>query len=38
VIQSVDRLELLNADPGNRSPEIGAELSRLRSLAQGLEN
>jgi hypothetical protein len=31
-------LELLNADPDNRSPEIGAELKRLKSLARGFEN
>jgi hypothetical protein len=37
VVQIVDRIDVLNADPGNRSPEIGAELKRLRSLAQSFE-
>jgi hypothetical protein len=37
VVQIVDRIDVLNADPGNRSPEIAAELKRLRSLAQSFE-
>jgi len=38
VIEIVDRIELLNADPGNRSPEIGAQLQRLKRLAQSFES
>jgi hypothetical protein len=38
VIAIADRIELLNSDPGNRAPEIRAELARLRSLAQSLES
>jgi hypothetical protein len=37
VVQIVDRIDVLNADPGNRSPEIAAELKRLRSLAESFE-
>jgi hypothetical protein len=37
VIQIVEKIELLNADPGNRSPEIRAELGRLKSLAKSYE-
>jgi hypothetical protein len=37
VVQIVDRIDVLNADPGTRSPEIAAELKRLRSLAQSFE-
>jgi hypothetical protein len=38
VVRIADKIDALNADPGNRSPEIRAELSRLRSLAQSFEN
>jgi hypothetical protein len=38
VIAIADRIELLNGDPGNRAPEIRAELTRLRKLAQSFEN
>jgi hypothetical protein len=34
VIASADRLEALNADPGNCAPEIRREIERLRALAQ----
>jgi hypothetical protein len=37
VIRIADRIEQLNADPGNRAPEIRAEVRRLRELAQGSE-
>jgi hypothetical protein len=37
VIQIADRIDVLNSDPGNRAPEIRAELKRLRNLAQSLE-
>jgi hypothetical protein len=37
VIRSVEKIEALNSDPGNRSPEIRAELTRLKSLAKSLE-
>jgi hypothetical protein len=33
-----DRIELLNSDPGNRAPEIRAEVKRLKNLAQSFEN
>jgi hypothetical protein len=38
VIRIADRIEVLNADPGNRAPEIRAEVKRLRTLAQSFEN
>jgi len=38
VVQIADRIELLNSDPGNRAPEIRAEVNRLRNLAQSYEN
>jgi hypothetical protein len=38
VIQIADKIDALNSDPGNRSPEIRAELNRLRNLAQSFEN
>jgi hypothetical protein len=38
VIQIADRIEALNGDPGNRAPEIQAEVRRLRKLAQSFEN
>jgi hypothetical protein len=38
VVRIADRIDLLNADPGNRSPEIGAEVKRLRELAKSFEN
>jgi hypothetical protein len=34
VIAAADRLDALNADPGNRAPEIRRELQRLRELAR----
>lgn len=34
VIEIADRIEVLNADPGNRGPEIRAEIQRLRRLAE----
>ena len=37
VIRIADRIELLNSDPGNRAPEIQAEVRRLRKLAEGFE-
>ena len=37
VLEIADRIELLNSDPGNREPEIRAQLTRLRDLAQGYE-
>jgi O-antigen/teichoic acid export membrane protein len=37
VVQLVDRIDLLNSDPGNRAPEIRAELRRLRELARSVE-
>jgi hypothetical protein len=37
VVQAVDKIERLNADPGNRSPEIRAELNRLKALAKSFE-
>ena len=37
VVKIADRLDLLNSDPGNRSPEIRAEVERLRKLAQSFE-
>lgn len=38
VVRIADRIELLNADPGNRSPEIRAEVKRLRELAKSFES
>jgi hypothetical protein len=38
VIQIADRVDALNGDPGNRTPEIRAEANRLRKLAQSFEN
>jgi hypothetical protein len=38
VIQIADKIDVLNSDPGNRSPEIQTELKRLRNLAQSFEN
>lgn len=38
LLEVADRIELLTADPGNRTPEIRAELKRLRALAQGFES
>jgi hypothetical protein len=37
VIEIADRLDVLNSDPGNRSPEIRAEVERLRRLAQRVD-
>ena len=37
-IAIADRIEALNGDPGNRAPEIQAEVRRLRKLAQSFEN
>ena len=34
VMEIADRIEVLNADPGNRGPEIRAEIQRLRRLAE----
>ena len=34
VIAAADRIETLNADPGNRAPEIRREVQRLRELAR----
>lgn len=34
VIAAVERIEALNADPGNRGPEIRRECERLRKLAR----
>jgi hypothetical protein len=34
VLAAADRIEALNGDPGNRAPEIGRELERLRALAR----
>jgi hypothetical protein len=38
VIRIADRIDALNSDPGNRAPEIRAEVNRLRNLAQSFEN
>jgi hypothetical protein len=38
VIQIADKIDALNSDPGNRSPEIQRELNRLRNLAQSYAN
>ena len=37
VIRIADGIELLNSDPGNRAPEIQAEVGRLRKLAESFE-
>jgi hypothetical protein len=37
VIQIADRIEALNSDPGNRAPDIRAEVNRLKKLAQSYE-
>lgn len=34
VLAAADRIEALNADPGNRTPEIRRECARLRDLAR----
>ncbi len=38
VIQIADKIDALNSDPGNRTPEIQAQVNRLRNLAQSFEN
>lgn len=38
VIRIADKIDALNSDPGNRTPEIQAELNRLRKLARSFEN
>jgi hypothetical protein len=38
VIEIADRIDLLNSDPGNRAPQIRAEVNRLRKLAESFEN
>ena len=38
VIRIADKIDALNSDPGNRSPEIRAEVRRLRNLAQSFES
>jgi hypothetical protein len=38
VIRIADKIDVLNGDPGNRAPEIRAEVERLRKLAQSFEN
>jgi hypothetical protein len=38
VIRIADRIDELNSDPGNRAPEIRAEVDRLRKLAQSYES
>ena len=38
MIQIADKIEALNGDPGNRSPEIQTEVDRLRNLVQSFEN
>jgi hypothetical protein len=38
VIQIADKIDALNSDPANRSPEIHREVKRLRNLAQSFEN
>jgi hypothetical protein len=37
IMQIADRIDLLNADPGNRAPEIQAEVNRLKKLARSFE-
>jgi flagellar biosynthesis/type III secretory pathway M-ring protein FliF/YscJ len=36
-LEAADRIEALNADPGNRSAEIRRECERLRELARTYE-
>jgi hypothetical protein len=38
VIQIADRIDALNADPGNCAPQIRAEVNRLRTLAKSFED
>jgi hypothetical protein len=38
VVRIADKIDALNSDPGNRAPEIQAEVSRLRALARSFEN
>ena len=38
VLRIADRIDLLNSDPGNRAPEIRAEVDRLRKLAESFGN
>jgi hypothetical protein len=38
VIRIADKIDVLNSDPGNRSPEIQAEVRRLRNLAQSFDS
>ncbi len=38
VIRIADKIDVLNGDPGNRAPEIRAEVERLRKLARSFEN
>jgi hypothetical protein len=38
VLEIADRIDVLNSDPGNRAPEIRAEVDRLRKLARSYEN
>ena len=38
VLRIAERIDVLNSDPGNRAPEIRAEVERLRKLAQSFEN
>jgi hypothetical protein len=38
VIRIADKIEVLNGDPGNRAPEIQAELNRSRKLARSFES
>jgi hypothetical protein len=38
VMRIADRIDALNSDPGNRAPEIQAEVDRLRKLAQSYES
>jgi hypothetical protein len=38
VIRIADKIDALNSDPGNRTPEIQAEVNRLRNLAQSFES
>ena len=38
VLAAIDRIEALNADPGNRSPEIRRECERLRQMIRAYES
>jgi hypothetical protein len=38
VIEIADRIAVLNGDPGNREPEIRAQVNRLRDLAESSES